>query len=107
MSTADLPVFVASAERLANFIETRPVAHVLGTHIEQSTTPYVDYPRGSTYQPEEHSLDLPPASVLELKEGLLAMQGTLHRIERPDFTLVPRGAPAITVPQTTAALSVK
>ncbi len=95
VGAADLAAFTASAQRLADFVGAHPVAHVLGTHIEQTTTPYVDYPRGTTYQLEEHSLDLPPASVIELNQAFIDMNvsGTLHKIALPDFTVVPRAAP--------------
>lgn len=90
VSESDLPAFVASAQRLADFVEIHPVSHVMGTHIEQTTTPYVDYPRGSTYQPNEHSLDLTRAHVLELNEAFQSMNGKLQKVARPDFTIVPR-----------------
>jgi hypothetical protein len=65
----------------------------LGTHIEQTRTPYLDYPRGTTYQPDEHSLDLTRGHVLELNDAFLKMQGKLQKVALPDFTVVPR-APA-------------
>jgi hydroxyacylglutathione hydrolase len=46
---SDFPAFVASAKRLADFARTHTIAHVLGTHIEQSATPYLDYPVRTTY----------------------------------------------------------
>jgi hydroxyacylglutathione hydrolase len=49
----DMPTFVTSMDRLLDFAETRPVAHVMGCHIEMSRTPGRDYPRGSVYQPDE------------------------------------------------------
>jgi hydroxyacylglutathione hydrolase len=69
-----------------------PIAHVLGTHIEQTKTPYLDYPRGTTYQPEEHSLALTRAHVLELNEGFIAIGAKLQKLAFPDFTIVPRAA---------------
>lgn len=94
VSEADLPAFIASAQRLADFVGDHPVSHVLGTHIEQTTTPYLDYPRGTTYQPNEHSLDLTRAHVLELNQAFQSMNGKLQKIALPDFTVVPRAAPA-------------
>jgi glyoxylase-like metal-dependent hydrolase (beta-lactamase superfamily II) len=92
VSEADLPVFAASTQRLVDFVDAHPVAHVLGTHIEQTKTPYLDYPRGTTYQPEEHSLDLTRAHVLELNEAFIQMGGKLRKIALPDFTVTPRAA---------------
>jgi hydroxyacylglutathione hydrolase len=93
LSEADLPAFTASAQRLADFVSDHAIAHVLGTHIEQTRTPYLDYPRGTTYQPEEHSLDLTRGHVLELNDAFLKMHGKLQKVALPDFTVVPR-APA-------------
>lgn len=63
---------------------------MLGTHIEQTTTPYLDYPCGTTYQPEEHSLDLTRAHVFELEAAFEQMNGTLQKVPLSDFTVVPR-----------------
>jgi hydroxyacylglutathione hydrolase len=103
VSEADLPAFTGSAQRLADFVESHPIAHVLGTHIEQSKTPYLDYPRGTTYQPNEHSLDLTRAHVLELNEAFISMGGKLQKIALPDFTVVPRLPPSSVPPPTSAA----
>jgi len=86
---SDLETFTASAQRLADFVLTHPIGHVLGTHIEQTKTPFLDYPRGSTYQPEEHLLDLTRAHVLELNQGFISMHGKLEKLALPDFTIVP------------------
>jgi hydroxyacylglutathione hydrolase len=87
----DIPIYSASAQRLADFVATRPIAHVLGTHVEQARTPYVDYPRGTVYQPDEHSLELTRAHVLELNDDFRRMNGSLEAVASPDFTIVPRG----------------
>src|SRR5205814_8828922 len=94
VSAADLPAFTASAARLTDFVRTHRVAHVLGTHIEQTRTPYLDYPRGTVYQPNEHSLDLERAHIFELNDALMGMKGSLQKLALPDFTIVPRTAPA-------------
>jgi hydroxyacylglutathione hydrolase len=92
VSEADVPAFAASAQRLVDFIRGRPVAHVLGTHIEQSRTPYVDYPRGTTYQPEEHVLELSRAHVIELNDAFQAMRTKPETVALPDFTISVRTA---------------
>jgi glyoxylase-like metal-dependent hydrolase (beta-lactamase superfamily II) len=86
-SEADVPSYSASAQRLADFVTAHPIAHVLGTHIEQSRTPYADYPRGTTYQPEEHALELTRAHVLELNDAFQAMKGKPASVAFPDFTI--------------------
>jgi len=88
----DFAAFQASVERLIKFTEGKPVAEVLGNHIEQSSTPFLDYPVGTMYQPNEHELALSRGSLLELEEALLAMHGTPKRLALRDFSVWPSGA---------------
>ena len=85
----DAGAFVESVGRLVEFTATRDVAHVLGAHIENTSTPYLDYPQGTTFQPDEHSLELGRAHLLELQETLRHMSGDLQRRSLRDFTLWP------------------
>ncbi len=86
----DFPAYVASTRRLVEFTENRPVAHILGCHVEQSSTPYVDYPTGTKYQPHEHSLELGRANLLELMSALDALHGKPARVYLRDLTIYPR-----------------
>ena len=86
----DFPAYVASTQRMVQFTETRPVAHILGNHIEQSSTPFVDYPTGTTYQPHEHSLELGRAHLLELMTALESLHGKPAKIFLRDLTIYPR-----------------
>jgi len=90
VSLADVPVFATSASRLAEFARTHEIAHVLGTHIEQSRTPYLDYPRGTVYQPEEHALELTRAHVIELNDAFVRMGDKPMTVALPEFTIVVR-----------------
>jgi glyoxylase-like metal-dependent hydrolase (beta-lactamase superfamily II) len=81
--------YAASAQRLADFVASHPIAHVLGTHIEQMHVPFADYPRGTAYQPDEHALELSRAHVLELNDAFLKMNGKTEKVTLPDFTIVP------------------
>jgi glyoxylase-like metal-dependent hydrolase (beta-lactamase superfamily II) len=89
----DLAIFQASTERLIAFIENggqaRPVAHILGNHIEQSDTPFQDYPIGSIYHPHEHVLELTFGTLLELEDALKSMQVKPRRFAARDFTIWP------------------
>jgi glyoxylase-like metal-dependent hydrolase (beta-lactamase superfamily II) len=85
----DGPAFAASINRLVEFTATREVAHVLGAHIENSSTPYLDYPEGTTFQPEEHTLELGRSHLLELQDGLRQMSGQVQRRSFRDFTIWP------------------
>lgn len=94
---AQVPTFAASAQRLAVFVSTHEVAHVLGTHIEQTKTPFLDYPRGTNYQPDEHSLDLTRAHVIELNDAFIKMGDSPATVALPEFTIsvrVPNPNPA-------------
>lgn len=59
-----------SMARLAQFAASRPIAHVLGAHVEMTATPKQVYPYGTTYQPNEHVLQLAAAQVAELDAAL-------------------------------------
>jgi hydroxyacylglutathione hydrolase len=86
----DFPAFVASIQRLVDFTRDKPVAHILGCHIEESSTPFLDYVVGTKYQPEEHVLELSHAHLIELNEALKAMNGQPARYALRDFTIWPR-----------------
>src|SRR5262249_31141909 len=50
----DFDAFEKSNQRMIRFTAGKPVAHLLGNHIEQQRTPYTDYPVKTEYQPDEH-----------------------------------------------------
>jgi hydroxyacylglutathione hydrolase len=85
----DGPAFTASVQGLVDFTRDKPVAHILGAHIENTRTPFLDYPQGTTYQPDEHGLELGRAYPLELNEALTDMRGTIVRRSLRDFTVWP------------------
>ncbi|HET6181830.1 MAG TPA: MBL fold metallo-hydrolase [Candidatus Sulfotelmatobacter sp.] len=87
----DFAAFQASTERLIKFTAGKPVAHILGNHIEQSSTPFLDYPVGTMYQPNEHELALSRGSLLELEDALLSMNGKAQRMAMRDFSVWPVG----------------
>jgi len=86
----DWPAFKSSIERLAGFVKIHDVAKVLGTHIEMSNKPGIDYPVRTTYQPEEHDLAMTPANVFELYDAVLKMKDTPVRDIHNDFIIDPR-----------------
>jgi glyoxylase-like metal-dependent hydrolase (beta-lactamase superfamily II) len=87
---ADFHTFAASQQRLVDFTRDKPVAHVLGTHIEQMNTPFVDYPRGTTFQPDEHVLELTRGDLLELNDAIVRLNGKLERVVLRNVILSPR-----------------
>ena len=64
---------LASARRVAKFVEERPVSHVLGAHIEldQSGKTFV----GTRYHPNERSLQLTKQDLLALPEIVSGFNG--------------------------------
>jgi len=86
----DFREFLRSATRLAEFTRGKIISHILGTHIEQSSTPYKDYPVGTKYQPEEHPLALSRGHLLELQEALQGMGEKPVRLALRDFTIFPQ-----------------
>src|SRR5262249_51638211 len=67
------PIYRASIQRLLVFTEDKPVRHVLGTHIEMSAQPGIDFPPQATRHPNEHRLELARSHLVELGNALVAM----------------------------------
>jgi len=86
---SDQTAYVRSIARLVEFTRDKSVAHILGTHIENTRTPYLDYPIGTRYQPDEHALELGRGQLIELNEALAEMRGSLVRKVMRDFTISP------------------
>jgi hydroxyacylglutathione hydrolase len=68
----DFPAFTASLDRLVEFAAARPVTHVLGCHIEMTTTPGRDYPVGSRYQPREPVLQMTTGQLAAVRDAAAA-----------------------------------
>ena len=75
---------------MAEFTRDTPLTNVVGCHVDQSATPFVDYPVGTQYQPNEHPLAMGRGELLELLAGLEAMNGKPTRVLFRDFTIWPR-----------------
>jgi len=86
---ADAKAFADSIHRLVEFTAPRDIAHVLGAHVENTRTPFVDYAQGTRHQPNEHGLELGRAHLLELQAALQAMGGRIERRALRDFTIWP------------------
>ena len=98
----DFAAFEASLDRLVKFTDGKPIAHILGNHIEQSSTPFLDYPVGTMYQPEEHELALSRGTLLEEDAAVKSMHGTPRRYVMRDISIWPVG-PAFMTPGENAA----
>lgn len=85
----DTAAFVRSISRLVQFTASHPVSTFLGTHIENTSDPGIDYPVGTVDQPREHVLQLSRRDLLVLDSALATMRGNLRRTILPDFTIWP------------------
>jgi hypothetical protein len=85
----DAAAFTQSIQRLVDFTRDKLVTHILGNHIEQTRTAYLDYPVRTVYQPDEHALELGRAHLLELNEALRSLGGGMRRVALRDFTIWP------------------
>jgi glyoxylase-like metal-dependent hydrolase (beta-lactamase superfamily II) len=79
----------ASIDRVVAFTRTHPVSHILGAHIEMTRQPKQDFPDLAKTHPDEHALDLPPASLLELQAALHRMGDQIVRDVHDDFIVYP------------------
>jgi len=68
--------FRESLERLWGFIQNKPVAHVVGCHIEMSNTPGEQFAIGSTWHPDEHPLQLTKDHVKQVLDASIAVGNT-------------------------------
>jgi glyoxylase-like metal-dependent hydrolase (beta-lactamase superfamily II) len=85
----DTAAFAASTARLVAFTASRPVSAILGTHIEQTRTPFTDYPMGTLDQPDEDQLELTRAELVTLDSAVRTMRGRFARVRLPRFTIWP------------------
>jgi len=70
----DIEEFRASAVRLVEFVKTRPIAHVLGAHIELDAAGQA-FSTGSEHHPNERRLELATADVIALSAALEDFNG--------------------------------
>ncbi len=54
----DWQAWAASIQRLGAIADEFPVAHLVNNHIEMTNTPGVDYPIGTTWQPDEPPMQM-------------------------------------------------
>ena len=63
-----------SAARVIDFLANRPVAHVLGGHIERDTAGHT-YAEEATYHPNERALELSREDLMKLPSALASFNG--------------------------------
>ena len=77
--------FIASATKLKAFVDSHPVKWLLGSQIEMTNQPGVDYARRITYRPNEHVLQLEPGAIEEVLEWATKLAGKSEAVIRKDF----------------------
>ena len=86
----DWIAFKKSIKLLLQFSRENKITQLIGNHIEMATRKGIDYPVGSTYQPDEHVL---PLTIAQLKELDIALDrlGDLPKLEvHDDFIIYPK-----------------
>lgn len=86
---SDWAALRTSADRLQKYAAGKPITHVLGAHVEMTSTPRVEYPYTTTFQPNEHVLQLKPSHLKELDDALKAIGPTPRREVHDSFIIDP------------------
>ena len=89
LDVRDWTAFRHSINRLAQFGVDHPITYFLGAHIEMTRTKKIWYERGTTYQPEEHVLQLLPQHFAELRDALDSLGNVPTREVLDDFIIRP------------------
>lgn len=82
--------FVASADRIAGFARSHPVAALLGAHIEMTSAPGKDYAMAAPAHPDEHALALPANAIDPLATAAHRMAKAPVIDNQGDFIITPR-----------------
>lgn len=85
----DWQAFSRTVDRLIEFCDSRPVTHIIGCHIEMTTTAGVDYPVLTTYQPDEPPLEMTVEHLHAVRSALLEAGPEPVRHVCDDFILWP------------------
>ncbi len=86
---SDWAAYRRSIKRLVRFSADHPMRYLLGAHVEMTSRPGVAYPAGTTYQPDEHVLQLTPQHLRTLHAALERVGNTPTRTVLDDFILQP------------------
>lgn len=92
VDVADFKELKKSVDRMVTFTKGKIITHVFGAHVEETRTPFLEYPFGTIYQPDEHELSLSRAHLLELKTALDEMGDKPVVRAMSDYTISPSNA---------------
>ena len=86
----DWAAFRRTISRLVGYARSRDITHVLGCHIEMTRQPGIDYPVGTTYQPDEPPLEMQAGHLLAVRDALDEAGPRPTRYTDRDFILWPK-----------------
>jgi len=86
----DWIAFKRSIQRLVDFTSTHKITYLVGNHIEMSNAAGIDYPTGTTWQPDEHPLPLAVADLQLLNTVLIELGDQPVRKVFDNFIVVPK-----------------
>jgi hydroxyacylglutathione hydrolase len=81
--------FVDSIDRLYQFSLNNPIKHILGGHVEMTSTPGAIFANVTTYAPNEHVLQLGAEHLSELHFAIQSMGFPLVATQLDDYLLSP------------------
>ena len=87
---SDLDSSRASSQRLVRFIESRPVSHLLGGHLEMDNEGRL-YEPSSTYRPDQRELQMTREHVVALEQAFGDSGRFILYSAQDDFVLVNTG----------------
>jgi hydroxyacylglutathione hydrolase len=83
----DYPAFLATMDRMVDLAASRDVTHVLGCHIEMTTSPGRAYPLGCRYQPAEPPLQMTTQQLTAIRDAARSVDGKRGRHIFDDFEI--------------------
>ena len=86
----DWQAFKLSTQRLTDFTNKHKISYILGNHIEMSKNHGIDYPTGTTYQPDEHILPLKVKDLKLLNNALLRLGENPKNEIHDNFIIYPK-----------------
>ena len=86
----DWPAFRKSIKLMLGFAKKKNIKQFIGNHIEMTSKKGIDYPVGSTYQPDEHILPLTLGQLKELDDALEILGDSPKREVHDHFIIFPK-----------------
>jgi hydroxyacylglutathione hydrolase len=86
----DWPAFKRSIKHLIQFASDHKVNYFIGNHIEMTNQKGIDYPIGSTFQPDEHVLPMTMEQLKELDRTLDKLGDSPKHEVHNDFIIYPK-----------------